>query len=108
MPAKALLARSQNIGGKPGVSVAGTPLSDTNERPDASDTLRDTSPFGHLWPEALIGEVIIERFLRGDGSFESSPIALMRALLVQTWRPFGANGRNPAGLGARHALSRVR
>ena len=44
-----------------------------------------TSPFGHLWPEALAGEAIIERFLRGDSSFESSPVALMRALLVQTW-----------------------
>jgi hypothetical protein len=58
--------------------------------------LRDTSPFGRLWPEALAGEAIIERFLRGDSSFELSPIALMRALLVQTWRPFGANGRGPA------------
>jgi TniQ len=67
--------------------ACGTPLSDTNERPDASETLRDTSPFGHLWSEALAGEVIIERFLRGDSSFERSPIALMRALLVQTWRP---------------------
>jgi hypothetical protein len=45
----------------------------------------------------LAGEAIIERFLRGDSSFELSPIALMRALLVQTWRPFGANGRDPAG-----------
>jgi hypothetical protein len=53
------------------------------------------SPFGRLWPEALAGEAIIERFLRGDCSFESSPVALMRALLVQTWRPFGANGRDP-------------
>jgi hypothetical protein len=44
----------------------------------------------------LAGEAIIERFLRGDSSFELSPIALMRALLVQTWRPFGANGRDPA------------
>ena len=49
-----------------------------------------------IWPEALAGEAIIERFLRGDSSFELSPIALMRALLVQTWRPFGANGRGPA------------
>ena len=89
--------------------ACGAPLSDTNERPDARETLRDTSPFGRLWPEALAGEAIIERFLRGDSSFELSPIALMRALLVQTWRPFGANGRDPAsGLGARHALSRVR
>jgi hypothetical protein len=35
-------------------------------------------------------------FLRGDSSFESSPLALMRALLVQTWRPSGASGRDPA------------
>jgi TniQ len=76
--------------------TCGAPLCDTNERPDARETLRDTSPFGRLWPEALAGEAIIERFLRGDSSFELSPIALMRALLVQTWRPFGVNGRNPA------------
>jgi hypothetical protein len=67
--------------------TCGAPLCDTNERPDARETLRDTSPFGRLWPEALAGEAIIERFLRGDSSFELSPIALMRALLVQTWRP---------------------
>ena len=76
--------------------ACGAPLSDTNERPDAHETLLDTSPFGRLWPEALAGEAIIERFLRGDSSFKSSPVALMRALLVQTWRPCGANGRDPA------------
>jgi hypothetical protein len=75
--------------------TCGAPLCDTNERPDARETLRDTSPFGRLWPEALAGEAIIEHFLHGDSSFELSPIALMRALLVQTWRPFGVNGRNP-------------
>ena len=76
--------------------ACGAPLSDTNERPDAHETLLDTSPFGRLWPEALAGEAIIERFLRGDSSFKSSPVALMRALLVQAWRPCGANGRDPA------------
>jgi hypothetical protein len=75
--------------------VCGAPLSDTNDRPDARETLRETSPFGRLWREALAGEAIMEGFLRGDCSFESSPVALMRALLVQTWRPCGANGRNP-------------
>ena len=75
--------------------ACGAPLSDTSERPNTLETLRETSPFGRLWREALAGEAIIERFLRGDCSFESSPIALMRALLVQTWRPCGANGRNP-------------
>jgi hypothetical protein len=44
----------------------------------------------------LTGEAIIERFLRGDCALESLPAALMRALRVQTWRPFGANGRDPA------------
>ena len=29
-------------------------------------------------------------------SISYSPIALMRALLVHTWRPCGANGREPA------------
>ena len=75
--------------------ACGAPLSDTNERPDIGETLRDTSPFAHVWKEALAGEAIIERFLRGDSSFDYSPIALMRALLVQTWRPCGANGRDP-------------
>ncbi len=75
--------------------ACGVALSDTNERPNTRETLRETSPFGGLWREALAGEAIIERFLRGDCSFELSPIALMRALLVQTWRPFGANGCNP-------------
>jgi TniQ len=74
----------------------GAPLSDTNERPDNDETLRDTSPFARVWKEALAGEAIIEHFLRGDGPFEYSPIALMRALLVQTWRPCGSNGCDPA------------
>jgi len=56
------------------------------ERPHSNETLRDTSPFYRLWPEALAGEENIERFLHGDATFEYSPIALMQALLVQTWR----------------------
>lgn len=76
--------------------ACGASLSDTNERPDTGETLRDTSPFADVWKEAVAGEAIIERFLHGDSSFDYSPIALMRALLVQTWRPSGANGREPA------------
>jgi hypothetical protein len=76
--------------------ACGAPLSDTNQRPDAGETLRDTSPFADVWKEAVAGEAIIERFLQGDVSFDYSPIALMRALLVHTWRPCGANGREPA------------
>lgn len=70
--------------------VCGSPLSDTIEHRDNRESLRDTSPFGRLWSEALAGEEIIERFLGGDDSFEYSPITLMRLLLVQTWRPFTA------------------
>jgi len=76
--------------------TCGAPFSDTIERPHSNATLRDTSPFYRLWPEALAGEAIIESFLRGDDTFEYSPIALMQALLVQTWRLFGANGRDPS------------
>jgi hypothetical protein len=77
--------------------ACGAAFSDTNERPHSSETLRDTSPFSHLWSEALAGEAIVETFLHGGGdTFEYSPIALMQALLVQTWRPFGVNGRDPA------------
>ena len=76
--------------------VCSAPLCDTNEHPDARETLRDSSPFADLWSEALAGEAIVERFLCSDSSFELSPIALMRALLVLTWRPCGANGRDPA------------
>lgn len=75
--------------------TCGAPFSDTIERPHSNETLRDTSPFYRLWPEALAGEAIIESFLHGDDTFEYSPIALMQALLVQTWRLFGANGRGP-------------
>ena len=71
-------------------------MSDTSERPDNHETLRDTSPFAHLWKEALAGEAIIERFFHGENSCDYSPIPIMRALLVQTWRPCGANGRGPA------------
>lgn len=72
------------------------PLSDTSERPDTDETLRDTSPFADVWKEAVAGEAIVERFLHGDNSFDYSPITLMRALLVHTWRPCGTNGRKPA------------
>ena len=76
--------------------ACGAPLSDTSERPDSGETLRDTSPFADVWKEAVAGEAIVERFLHGDNSFDYSPIALMRALLVHTWRPCGTNGRDPA------------
>ena len=72
------------------------PLSDTTERPANGETLRDTSPFARLWKEAAAGEAIIERFLHGESSFEYSPVGLMSALLVQTWRSCGASGREPA------------
>lgn len=75
--------------------ACGALFSDTIERPHSNETLRDTSPFGPLWPEALVGEAIVESFLHGDGTFEYSPIALMQALLVQTWRLFSANCRAP-------------
>jgi len=32
--------------------------------------LRDSSPFAHVWKEALAGEAIIERFFHGDSSLD--------------------------------------
>jgi hypothetical protein len=46
--------------------ACGTPLSDTNERPNSGETLRDTSPFVKVRTEAVAGEAVIERFLHGD------------------------------------------
>ena len=79
--------------------VCGSPLSDTIEHRDNRESLRDTSPFGRLWSEALAGEEIIERFLGGDDSFEYSPITLMRLLLVQTWRPLSASYSYESAIG---------
>src|SRR5208282_5034272 len=61
--------------------TCGAPFSDMIERPHSNETLRDTSPFYRLWPEALAGEAIIERFLHGDDTFEYSPIALIERAL---------------------------
>jgi hypothetical protein len=79
--------------------VCRSPLSDTSERPDNNECLRDTSPFGHLWTDALAGEAIIECFLGGGGCLEYPPITLMRLLLVQTWRPISASYRYETAIG---------
>jgi hypothetical protein len=79
--------------------VCRSPLCDTDEHYDNRESLRDTSPFGFLWSEALAGEEIIERFLGGDDAFEYSPIALMRLLLVQTWRPLSASYSYESAIG---------
>jgi hypothetical protein len=104
MPKKMPPERFRSIGAKHKAwritcPVCGSSLSDTNEHPGNSESLRDTSPFGHLWPEALAGEEIIERFLGGDESVEYSPITLMRLLLVQTWRPFTASRSYESSIG---------
>ncbi len=79
--------------------VCRSPLSDTEEHHNSREVLCDTSPFGSLWSDALSGEEIVERFVGGDGSLEYSPIALMRLMLVQTWRPFAASRSYENSLG---------
>ena len=83
--------------------------------PDAHRTLRPDGIWLHdipYWSNALSGQVgrakgkLLVKFdprdvsrifvQQGDGSFRYSPTTLMRALLVQTWRPYGENGCDPA------------
>jgi len=67
--------------------VCGVVLSDTNEHRGSRATLLETTPFEDLWPEAILGERIVDRYLAGEKRDEHSPISIMQLLLVQTWKP---------------------
>jgi hypothetical protein len=46
----------------------------------------DTSPFSKDWDAARKGEDIVNRHLRGEPTPLASPIAMMRLLLILSWR----------------------
>jgi TniQ len=66
--------------------VCGSPLSE-GERPRTGDeSVRDVSPFLKDWDAAREGEDIVNRHLRGDRTPLASPVAMMRLLLILSWR----------------------
>jgi hypothetical protein len=74
----------------------GAPFTDTNEHRGSRATLLETTPFDDLWPEAIVGERLVEKYL-GDGQIaEHSPRAVMQLLLVQTWKPSQGRLDDPA------------
>ena len=75
--------------------VCGEALTDTNEHRGSRPTLLETTPFQGLWPEAVAGESIIEKYLSDERRAELSPIAILRLLLVQTWKPIASEHEHP-------------
>lgn len=67
--------------------ACGLPFTDTNEHRGSRATLLETSPFEDLWLEALVGEQIVEKHVVDKKAAEHSPVAVLRLLLVQTWKP---------------------
>ena len=65
---------------------AGSPLSEGDRPRRSDDTVRDTSPFSKDWDAARKGEDIVNRHLRGEPTPLASPIAMMRLLLILSWR----------------------
>ena len=66
--------------------VCGSPLSEGDRPRRSDDTVRDTSPFSKDWDAARKGEDIVNRHLRGEPTPLASPIAMMRLLLILSWR----------------------
>ena len=66
--------------------VCRSPLSE-GERPcSGAETVRDTSPFSKDWEAAREGEDIVNRRLNGQLAPFESPVAMMRLLLILSWR----------------------
>jgi hypothetical protein len=82
------LHRNFNDVPRPGAgSLSDANLQSEGDRPRRSDdTVRDTSPFSKDWDAARKGEDIVNRHLRGEPTPLASPIAMMRLLLILSWR----------------------
>ncbi len=75
--------------------ACGIAFTDTNEHHASRATLLETTPFEDLWPEAIAGEQIVERYLADGRHDERSPIAILKLLLVQTWKPITRDLEHP-------------
>jgi hypothetical protein len=75
--------------------ACGLPFTDANEHRGSRATLLETSPFEDLWLEALVGEQIVEKHAVDEKAAEHSPVAVLRLLLVQTWKPITGAREHP-------------
>ena len=75
--------------------ACGLAFTDTNEHHASRATLLETTPFVDLWPEAVAGEQIVERYLADGRHDERSPVAILKLLLVQTWKPITRDLEHP-------------
>lgn len=66
--------------------VCGSPLSEGARPRGGGDTIRDASPFSKNWDTAIDGEEIVNRHLSGGATPLASPVAMMRLLLILSWR----------------------
>lgn len=66
--------------------VCGSPLSEGARPRGGDDTVRDASPFAENWDTAVNGQEIVNRHLSGGGTPLASPVAMMRLLLILSWR----------------------
>ena len=75
--------------------ACGLAFTDTTEHRGSRATLLETTPFEDLWSEAVAGEQIVERYIADGKPAEHSPIAVLRLLLVQTWKPITGDLEHP-------------
>jgi hypothetical protein len=84
--APSVVLKSWHEGWRITCPVCGLALSE-GERPRSdTETVRDTSPFSKDWDAAREGEEIVNRRLNGQPAPLESPIAMMRLLLILSWR----------------------
>lgn len=70
--------------------LCGSPFSEADRpRSGYDDTVRETSPFSKNWSAAKKGEELVNRHLRDEPTPLASPIAMMRLLLILSWRHEG-------------------
>ena len=84
--AQGVVMKSRREGWRVTCPVCGSPLSEGDRPRRSDDTVRDTSPFSKDWDAARKGEDIVNRHLRGEPTPLASPIAMMRLLLILSWR----------------------
>ena len=66
--------------------VCGSPLSEGERPRRGAETVRDTSPFLKIWEDAREGENMVNQCLNGQPTPLESPVAMMRLLLILSWR----------------------